>query len=142
VGRVIAVDGSAEMLQAAKRRLRDVENVETRRGDLEALPIDAGTLDAAVLVLVLHHVPAPESVLAEAARALKPGGRVMIVDMQPHDREEYRQQMGHVWLGFAEDQLQRWMQAAGFTQTRIVALPPGAQAKGPGLFVASGIKQG
>jgi hypothetical protein len=48
--------------------------------------------------------------------------------------------MGHVWLGFAEDQLQRWMQAAGFTRTRIVALPPGAQAKGPGLFVASGIK--
>jgi ArsR family transcriptional regulator len=140
VARVIAVDGSAEMLQAAKRRLRDVENVETRRGDLEALPIDAATLDAAVLVLVLHHLPAPEAVLAEAARALKPGGRVMIVDMQAHDREEYRQQMGHVWLGFAEDQLQRWMRAAGFTQTRIVALPPGAQAKGPGLFVASGIK--
>jgi ArsR family transcriptional regulator len=140
VGRVIAVDGSAEMLQAAKRRLRDVENVETRRGDLEALPIDAGTLDAAVLVLVLHHVPAPEAVLAEAARALKPGGRVMIVDMHAHDHEDYRQQMGHVWLGFAEDQLQRWMQAAGFTQTRIVALPPGAQAKGPGLFVASGIR--
>jgi SAM-dependent methyltransferase len=140
VGRVIAVDGSAEMLQAAKRRIRDVENVETRRGDLEALPIDAGTLDAAVLFLVLHHVPAPEAVLAEAARALKPGGRVMIVDMQAHDHEEYRQQMGHVWLGFADDQLQRWMQAAGFTHTRIVALPPGAQAKGPGLFVASGIK--
>jgi ArsR family transcriptional regulator len=139
VGRVIAVDGSAEMLQAAKRRLSDVENVVTRRGDLEALPIDAGTLDAAVLVLVLHHVPAPEAVLAEAARALKPGGRVMVVDMQAHDHEEYRQQMGHVWLGFAEDQLLRWMQAAGFTQTRIVALPPGAQAKGPGLFVASGI---
>jgi ubiquinone/menaquinone biosynthesis C-methylase UbiE len=94
-----------------------------------------------VLVLVLHHVPAPETVLAEAARALTTGGRVMIVDMQPHDREEYRQQMGHVWLGFADDQLRRWMEAAGFEQTRIVALPSGSQAKGPGLFVASGIKR-
>jgi SAM-dependent methyltransferase len=141
VARVIAVDGSAEMLQAARRRLRGAENVETRRGELEALPIDPGTLDAAVLVLVLHHVPAPETVLAEAARALTTGGRVMIVDMQPHDREEYRQQMGHVWLGFADDQLRRWMEAAGFEQTRIVALPSGSQAKGPGLFVASGIRR-
>jgi ubiquinone/menaquinone biosynthesis C-methylase UbiE/DNA-binding transcriptional ArsR family regulator len=140
VARVVAVDGSSEMLQAAKRRLRDLDNVDLRRGDLEALPIDDGALDAAVLALVLHHVPDPARVIAEAARALKPGARILVLDMLPHDREEYRQQMGHVWLGFAEDQIARWLEAAGFTRTRVVPLPPIANAKGPGLFVASGMR--
>ncbi len=141
VARVIAVDGSGEMLQAAKRRLRGFDNVELRRGDLESLPIDDRSLDAAVVALVLHHVPDPARVLAEAARVLKPGGRVLVVDMLPHDREEYRRQMGHVWLGFSEDQVTRWLEAAAFTRTRVVALAALPQAKGPGLFVASGMRR-
>ena len=141
VARVIAVDGSGEMLQAAKRRLRGFDNIELRRGDLESLPIDDRSLDAAVVALVLHHVPDPARVLAEAARVLKPGGRVLVVDMLPHDREEYRRQMGHVWLGFSEDQVTRWLEAAGFTRTRVVALAALPQAKGPGLFVASGMRR-
>ena len=95
------------MLQAARRRLRDMPNVDVRRGELEALPIADGELDAAVMMLVLHHVPDPGAVLQEAARALKPGGRFVLCDMLPHDREEYKQQMGHVWLGFGDDQLRR-----------------------------------
>ena len=95
------------------------------------------TLDAATLLLVLHHVPDPAAVLGEAARVLRPGGRLLIVDMLPHDREEYRQQMGHVWLGFGEDQLRRLLAAAGFDQVRIVPLPPIPGAKGPALFVAT-----
>ena len=75
VASVIAVDASAEMLQAAKKRLQAFDNVELRRGDLEALPIDDGRLDAATLMLVLHHVTEPARALAEAARVLKPGGR-------------------------------------------------------------------
>ena len=141
VARVIAVDGSGEMLQAAKRRLRGFDNIELRRGDLESLPIDDRSLDAAVVALVLHHVPDPARVLAEAARVLKPGGRVLVVDMLPHDREEYRRQMGHVWLGFSEDQVTRWLEAAGFARTRVVALAALPQAKGPGLFVASGMRR-
>ena len=74
VARVIAVDRSGEMLQAARARLRDWPNVDVRRGELEALPIDDGSLDAATLMLVLHHAPDPAAVLAEAARALKPVG--------------------------------------------------------------------
>src|SRR5204863_6347568 len=100
VARVVAVDGSAAMLQAAKRRLHGASNVELRRGEVEALPIDDARLDAATLLLVLHHVAEPERALAEVARVLKPGGRIVAVDMLPHDRESYRQQMGHVWLGF------------------------------------------
>ena len=77
VGRVIAVDASAAMLQAAKKRLQGFENVELRRGDLEALPIDDGRLDAATLVLVLHHLPEPDRALSDVARVLKPHGRLL-----------------------------------------------------------------
>ena len=114
VAQTVAVDRSGEMLQAARRRLRDLPNVDVRRGELEALPIADGELDAAVMMLVLHHVPDPGAVLQEAARALKPGGRLVLCDMLPHDHEEYKQQMGHVWLGFGDDQLRRLLGAAGF----------------------------
>ncbi|MGH7481574.1 MAG: ArsR/SmtB family transcription factor, partial [Longimicrobiales bacterium] len=96
VGRVIGVDRSREMLKAARRRLADVRNVELRRGELEALPLDDASLDVALLFLVLHYVPEPPAALAEAARVLRPGGRLLVVDMATHGREEYREQMGHV----------------------------------------------
>jgi ArsR family transcriptional regulator len=135
--RIVAVDASAAMLQAARRRLRTFDNVDVRKGELEALPIDSAMLDAATVMMVLHHVAEPERVLAEAARALKPGGRIVVVDMLPHDRENYRQQMGHVWLGFSKNQITRLIADAGFSKTRVAALAPDARAKGPGLFVAT-----
>jgi ArsR family transcriptional regulator len=136
VTQVIAVDRSDDMLQAARRRLSDQPNVEVRRGELEALPIHDGALDAATLLLVLHHLPDPAQALAEAARVLRPGGRVLISDMLPHDREAYRQQMGHVWLGFGADALQKMLGSAGFDQVRIASMPTDPDAKGPALFVA------
>jgi ubiquinone/menaquinone biosynthesis C-methylase UbiE/DNA-binding transcriptional ArsR family regulator len=141
VAQVIAVDRSADMLQAARRRLRDLPNVEVRRGDLEALPIQDAELDAATLLLVLHHLPDPVAALAEAARVLRPGGRLLISDMLPHDREIYRQQMGHVWLGFSPDALQRLLETAGFDRIRIAPMPVDPDAKGPALFVASGMRK-
>jgi len=140
VGQVIGVDASDEMLAAARARLRSTENVELRRGSLEALPLDDATLDAATMMLVLHHLPAPGAAIAEASRVLKPGGRLLLVDMSPHEREEYRQQMGHVWLGFSEDQISRWLQQAGLSRVTVRALPPRTEAKGPGLFVSTGTK--
>ena len=140
VGHVIAVDASAAMLQAAKKRLQGFENIELRRGDLEALPIDDGRLDAATLALVLHHLAEPERALAEVARVLKPRGRVLIVDMLPHDRESYRQQMGHAWLGFSEEHVRRILTESGFEEIRTVPLPPDARSKGPGLFVGTARK--
>ena len=141
VKQVIAVDGSSAMLAAAKRRLHAYENVDLRRGDLESLPIDSGRLDLATLMLVLHHVSEPDAALEEASRALAPGGTVVVVDMLPHDREAYRQQMGHVWLGFAEDHTKRLLGHAGFSRIRIVPLPIEANVKGPALFVATATKE-
>jgi len=140
VARVIAVDGSAAMLQAAKRRLQGLTNVDLRRGELEALPIDDARLDAATMALVLHHLPEPDRALREVARVLKPGGRLLIVDMLPHDRESYRQQMGHVWLGFSEEHVRRILDDSGFGEVRIVPLSPDPKSKGPGLFVATAKK--
>jgi ArsR family transcriptional regulator len=140
--RVIAVDASAAMLQAARKRLGAFENIELRRGDLEALPIDDGRLDAAAMALVLHHLPDPAAVMAEVARVLKPGGRLLIVDMLPHDRENYRQQMGHLWLGFSEEQLKRFLDDDRFGDVRVIPLPPDPKSKGPGLFVATAKRRG
>ena len=140
VHRVIAVDASDDMLTAAHARLGKLSNVDLRKGDLEALPIPAGELDAAVMSLVLHYSPDPARALAEVARVLQPGGRVLIVDMLPHEHGEYQQQMGHVWLGFSAKQTTRFLTAAGFGNVRVRALPTDPRANGPALFVAVATK--
>jgi SAM-dependent methyltransferase len=138
---VIGVDSSEEMLASAKARLDGARNVELHRGTLEALPIDSRELDAAVLVLVLHHLPTPGDALIEAARTLKPGGRILIVDMAPHEDEALRTKMGHVWLGLPDEQLRRWLKQAGFENVRIDLLPAATEASGPALFAAVGTKK-
>ena len=140
VARVLAVDESDAMLAAARERVGHHANVELRSGRLEALPVDDAALDIAVLSLVLHFVVDPAAVIREAARALRPGGRLLIVDMEPHEREEYRSTMGHLWLGFSVEQLTSWLESAGFATPRIVPLAPDPQAKGPALFTARAIR--
>jgi ArsR family transcriptional regulator len=141
VARVIAVDASPDMLDAARERLAGLGNADLRKGELEALPVDTGELHAAVLSLVLHYSPDPARALAEVARALRPGGRLLVVDMLPHDREEYQQQMGHVWLGFSERQIVKFLEGAGFADVRVRALPVDPDAKGPALFAAVAINR-
>ena len=140
VHRVVAIDASAEMLAAARHRLQGISNVETRRGQLEALPVEDASLDAAMLSLVLHYVPEPQRAIAEASRVLRPGGRMLVVDMMPHDREEYRHTMGHVWQGFPLEQVEGWLADAGLTGIRTTRLPSDPQAKGPTLFAATARK--
>ena len=140
VRQVVAVDGSNAMLAAARKRLAGTENVDLRLGDLESLPVDDGELDAGVVFLVMHYLADPAAALAEAGRAIRPGGRLLVVDMMPHERDDLRTQMGHVWAGFADEQMLRWLNEAGFERCRYVPLSADPEAKGPTLFAASGRK--
>lgn len=141
VARVIAVDASPAMIRTARVRLAGVENVDIRRGELEALPVEDGILDAAFMVLVLPYLADPEATIREAVRALKPGGRLLITDLMPHERAEYRQTLGHMWQGFEEEQLLGWLRDAGLVDLRYAPAPLDAQASGTMLFTAAGKKR-
>jgi ubiquinone/menaquinone biosynthesis C-methylase UbiE len=140
VGRVVAVDESPDMLEAARSRLEGLPGVEVRPGRLESLPIEDHELDVALLVLVLHYLPEPERALAEATRALRPGGRLLVLDMQAHGRSEYREAMGHLWQGFDRERMEGWLGDAGLERAAYHSLPGEPGAKGPLLFAAVAFK--
>ena len=137
VREVYAVDSSAPMLKAARKRLAAFDHVTIKRGSVESLPIDDAQLDAATCVLVLHHLPDPAAALADIARVLKPGGRLLVVDMLPHDHREYQQTMGHQWLGISESQLTEWLDNTPMELGNIHPLVADTEAKGPALFAAA-----
>lgn len=136
VRRVIAVDESPAMLRAASARLQGVANADVKEGALEQLPLRTHSADVAVLSLVLPYVADPVAVLTEARRILRRDGKLLVVDMLPHEHDDYRQTMGHLWLGFEPSRVQEWARAAGFTAVRVHPLPASPGAKGPSLFAA------
>ncbi len=125
VKQVIAVDPTPAMLKAARGRIRDqhLANVDLRPGTLESLPIDAASVDVALITLVLHHIVEPPAALREVRRILKPAGVLLIVDLQPHAVELFRDKMHHRWMGFSQPQLAAWLTEADFTNLRWHALP-------------------
>ncbi|MAD78829.1 MAG: ArsR family transcriptional regulator [Planctomycetaceae bacterium] len=136
VREVIAVDREPAMLQACRKRLGSRGNIRFVEAELLSLPLDTGSLDAAVIMLVLHHLPDPVAVLTEVSRVLRPGGRVLVVDMVSHEREEYRHDMGHQHLGFEESVVRGWTTTAGFDRSTWRRLRPSPGGRGPGLFAA------
>lgn len=140
VTRVVAIDREPAMLDAAKRRLREFKNVEFREGDLRRLPGKNAEANASVLSLVMHHVREPVDAVRELKRVTTPGGPILIVDMVAHERETYRQTMGHVHLGFERADVEGWAREAGLTLTHFRRLRPDPEAKGPGLF--AGVMRG
>lgn len=142
VAQVIGVDHSAAMLKAARKRTANFRNVQLRRGDLEAVPIDDGSCDAAVLMLVLAHVPRPAAALAEATRILRPRGKVLVVDLLRHDREGFCRQMGQQCLGFETAALEKMLTQAGLVTPQCRPLAPEPLVKGPALMIATATRPG
>ena len=127
-GRVIGVDRAPRMLEEARRRhLAESRRgrLELRLGELEKLPVRDGEVDCAVICLALHHLPDPAAGIAEAARILKPGGTLIVVEWTAHNDETLRTRFQDRWLGFEPATLEKWLAGAGLiVQAKsILALP-------------------
>lgn len=111
----IGFDRSYEMLRVARVKLdrAAIAGASLRQGDMYALPLADGVADTVILHQVLHYAQAPAAAIAEAARILAPGGRLLIVDFAPHDREELRTRDAHARLGFADEAIHGWFAEAG-----------------------------
>lgn len=118
---VIAVDNSDKMVEFGSQQARrhGIRNLRYRKGDLEALPIGEGEVDVALFSQSLHHARHPETAVAEAFRILRPGGRVVILDLVKHNFEEARELYADLWLGFTEVEVRRVLRKAGFRNVSI-----------------------
>jgi ArsR family transcriptional regulator len=114
--KVIAVDSSARMIEVGREQAlrHGVKNIDYRLGDMEEIPIGDGEVDLVFFSQSLHHALHPELALAEAARILSPGGRIVILDLVRHRFEQARELYADEWLGFSESDLESMLQNVGF----------------------------
>jgi ArsR family transcriptional regulator len=119
--KVIAVDNSEKIVAfgAARARKNKLRNLEFRFGDLQNPPIEPGSVDLAILSQALHHAENPAAAIASAYRLLRPEGQILILDLLKHNFEEAHKSYGDRWLGFAESDLHRWLDDAGFRKIEI-----------------------
>lgn len=134
------LDMSHHMLTVARANLNraDVRNARVRQGDVTATPFEADSADLVVVHQVLHYLENPESVLTEAARILRPGGRLLLIDFAPHDLEFLRETQGHRRLGIRHDDVSEWADAAGLgLQTPLEFDPPASLDQGLSVLIWS-----
>lgn len=132
------LDLSHHMLTVARANLNRTEarNARVRQGDVTETPFDANSADLVVVHQVLHYLENPEAVLAEAARILRPGGRLLLIDFAPHDLEFLRETQGHRRLGIRHDDVSEWADAAGLAlQAPLVLDPPASLDQGLSVLI-------
>ena len=123
----LGVDRSSEMLRLARVKLdkAGIADASLRQADMYALPLDDSSADSVIIHQVLHYAQAPAAAIAEAARVLRPGGRLLVVDFAAHDREDLRSSDAHVRLGFADDTIAAWFASFGLEPDLTEHLPGG-----------------
>jgi ArsR family transcriptional regulator len=138
---VIAIDRSAEVLERATAlaRRRRVSNVTWKKGDIGKLPLPDKSVDVALLSQSLHHASSPADALAEAIRVLRPGGRVLVLDLREHDQAWVRHTFGDRHLGFSASQLEELLHQAGLSDVR-VSVGAGKAGNPFAVLIASGVK--
>jgi len=112
-------DQSPEMLAVARKNLAAFANVELHEAPGDGLPVPDGSFDAAFANMYLHHAPDPPRAIAELARVLRPGGRLVITDLDAHDQEWMREEMADRWLGFRRDDIRAWYAAARLARIEV-----------------------
>lgn len=139
---VIAVDNSEKMVEFGSALVREhgFKNIEYRLGDVEDPPVDPKSVDLAVFSQVLHHVPNPQRAISAAGKILRPGGRVVILDLASHTYEQARELYAHVWLGFIEIELHRMLKKAGFSSIRTSIVSREPEAPHFQTLLATGVK--
>jgi ArsR family transcriptional regulator len=115
------VDRSPGVLARAKALAarRKISNITWKKGEIEHVPIDSATMDVVLLSQSLHHAGDPAVAIGEAARVLKPGGRLLLLDLRPHDETWVREKLGDQWFGFSDEQLTGLLGHAGFGDVRV-----------------------
>ncbi len=122
----LGIDMSREMLTIARANLdrAGIAHAQVRQGDILAPPVERGQFDLVTVHQVLHYLEQPGLAIAEAARLLRPAGRLLVVDFAPHDLEFLREEHAHVRLGFSDRQITDWFEEAGLDLERSIEFEP------------------
>ena len=145
---VIAVDQSDVMLAEMERRFAGIDNIEYRQGEAEKLPVPDETVDYAFANMYLHHVESPLKAIREMVRILKPGGKLVITDMDEHTFEFLRDEQHDLWMGFNREDIKQWFEKAGLKNVVVdcadenccAQSSSGDELANVSIFVASGEK--
>lgn len=142
--RVWCIDNSERMVEVGTElaRKNGLANLTYKLGDIEAVPLPDKSVDLAILSQALHHAAHPQNAVNEAYRILKPGGQVLILDLNEHSYEKAHEQFGDLWLGFKESALHGFLKKAGFTKAEVTAVSRETVEPFFETLLASGLKGG